>query len=282
MTPAEVVEDFLARLEAGDAAGAAQHLAPTRVMRFPGGVEHPDLDSLAAVSRRRYRSVGKVRQRYETWSAEDGCDVVLSTGTLFGENLHGVRYAGVRYVDRFRLRDGRIEEQDVWNDLAESRVLEARSPDEVPERYRPPRGGLLVRRSADAGWDGALRGGSGRVRLPSLAEPVPLTLEQRREPTGSSPEELLAAAHAACFAMALRGALDRAGAPAEHAVGVEATCDLRIDGSWAIEAVHLVVTAPDHDPAVLAEAVRGAEAGCAISVALADHVQVDVRVRGRA
>ena len=49
---------------------------------------------------------------------------VVVTGTLHGENLAGVPFQGVRFIDRYIVRDGRIALQQVWNDLAESGVLE--------------------------------------------------------------------------------------------------------------------------------------------------------------
>ncbi|HEU5300303.1 MAG TPA: hypothetical protein VFW08_12485, partial [bacterium] len=66
---------------------------------------------------------------FEEWDVavrRDGTAIVISTGTLSGENLHGVRFEGVRYIDRFVLRDGRIVAQQVWNDLDTSGVLDRR------------------------------------------------------------------------------------------------------------------------------------------------------------
>lgn len=128
------VDDYLAAIEEGRRADAARHLAPDAELVFPGGKRYRNLDELAAGSQGRYRSVGKHRDRYET--AEDGT-LVYSIGRLHGENNHGVRFDHVRYVDRFRLRDGLIVEQWVWNDLAETGVLDARTADELTPEWRP-------------------------------------------------------------------------------------------------------------------------------------------------
>ncbi|MBB4905262.1 nuclear transport factor 2 family protein [Actinophytocola algeriensis] len=128
------VDDYLAAMEEGRRDDAARHLAPDAELVFPGGKRYRNLDELAAGSAGRYRSVGKHRDRYET--AENGT-LVYSIGRLHGENNHGVRFDHVRYVDRFRLRDGLIVEQWVWNDLAETGVLDARTTDDLEPEWRP-------------------------------------------------------------------------------------------------------------------------------------------------
>ncbi|WP_169951210.1 nuclear transport factor 2 family protein [Microbispora sp. H11081] len=132
-----VVEDFLAALGRGDQARAETHLAEGVVMIFPGDKRYATLRELAQASAPRYRHVDKHRTEYEAFSDADGDVIVWSMGTLFGENNAGVRYDGVRYVDRFRLRDLKIVEQRVWNDLAQSGVLTARTADELDPRWRP-------------------------------------------------------------------------------------------------------------------------------------------------
>lgn len=93
---------------------------------FPGGVTHSRLEEVFESAARLYRSIAK---RYGTWDVApnpNGTVVVVSAGTLEGENLHGARFEGVRYVDRITWRGDRIVRQEVWNDLAVSGVLEAR------------------------------------------------------------------------------------------------------------------------------------------------------------
>lgn len=128
-----IVEEYLAAVGEGRIADAARHLAPDAELVFPGGRRYRNLDELAAASAGRYRFVDKHRDVYE--ATPDG--TVYSLGRLFGENNHGVRFAGVRYVDRFRLREGRIAEQWVWNDLAETGVLTARTEEELAPEWRP-------------------------------------------------------------------------------------------------------------------------------------------------
>ncbi|GAA1933696.1 nuclear transport factor 2 family protein [Nocardioides hwasunensis] len=128
-----LVEAFLADIGAGRHSVAQASLADDAELVFPGGRRYRSLAELAAGSRSRYRRVDKHRDVYE--ATEDG-SLVWSIGRLHGENLHGVVFDGVRYVDRFRLRDGLIVEQWVWNDLAESGVLDARTHDELAQEWR--------------------------------------------------------------------------------------------------------------------------------------------------
>ncbi|MCT2581584.1 nuclear transport factor 2 family protein [Actinophytocola gossypii] len=136
-TAIAVVEDFLAAMGAGRIDDATRHLAPEPELVFPGGRRYHGLVELTEASAGRYRFVDKHRDSYETLSTPDGDVVVYSIGRLFGENAHGVRFDGVRYVDRFRLRDDRIVEQWVWNDLAETGVLTARTPADLAREWRP-------------------------------------------------------------------------------------------------------------------------------------------------
>lgn len=296
-----VVEDFLAAVGRGDHAAAAKHLADDVVMIFPGGRRYTTLEELAAASARRYRWVDKHRTEYEAFRDGGGDVVVWSMGTLYGENNAGVRYDGVRYVDRFRLRDGRIVEQRVWNDLEISGVLRARTPEEIEPQWRaadaPPEDAkptvptavptALVRRTAQATWQGALRGGAGSLGFGSgAAGPLPISLETRKrsgDAAATSPEELLAAAHAACFAMALRGALDAArpdASPDGQSVEVTGTCVLRIDASgWTIDAIRLEVSARGVPRDVLDAALPVAERRCAISAVVRGNATVTVTVR---
>ena len=93
---------------------------------------------------------------------------------------------------------------------------------------------------------------------------------------GSNPEQLIAAAHAACFSMALSGALARAGSPPDS-VRTEATVSLgRIDGQSAITKIALVTVArvPGIDEAAFAEHAQAAKAGCPVSKALASVPEI--------
>jgi phenylpyruvate tautomerase PptA (4-oxalocrotonate tautomerase family) len=112
-----IVKDFLARMQARELDAAQAFLAPDFSMHFPGSGPMHRLEELLQWSRQRYRSVGKVFATFdEVWSGEGA--VVYCTGTLYGVWLDGSAFDGVRFVDRFEIRDGLIQRQDVWNDLA--------------------------------------------------------------------------------------------------------------------------------------------------------------------
>ena len=63
-----------------------------------------------------YLWVKKAFERFDEYEAADGI-VVYNYGTLWGEWLDGAPFEGVRYIDRFLIRDGKIVDQQVWNDL---------------------------------------------------------------------------------------------------------------------------------------------------------------------
>lgn len=123
MDPVTLVDSYLACCAERRLDDAARYLAEGAVLVFPGGARYASLEEMVAGARGRYRSIDKHRDTWDVGRREDGAVVVISTGTLFGVNLAGVPFEGVRYVDRFVLRDGLIAEQHVWNDLAESGVL---------------------------------------------------------------------------------------------------------------------------------------------------------------
>ena len=132
----DVVEDYLSRVGRGDIVGARRHLANGAVITFPGERRYGDLDDLTAEAATRYAWVDKNRDEYHAFRDADGSVMVLSIGRLFGRNLHGVDFADVRYVDVFRLDDGRIVEQRVWNDLGVTGVLAAATPADIEEQWR--------------------------------------------------------------------------------------------------------------------------------------------------
>ncbi|MEP7270071.1 MAG: OsmC family peroxiredoxin [Acidobacteriota bacterium] len=122
-------------------------------------------------------------------------------------------------------------------------------------------------------WEGRLRDGKGTVRLGSGAFEGPYSFESRFEEgtTGTNPEELLGAAHAACFSMALSVGLERAGFPATR-VATAATVHLvKGEAGFSITQIDLVTDAvvPGIDAAAFQEQAEAAKAGCPISKALA-------------
>src|SRR2546423_15674073 len=86
-------------------------------------------------------------------------------------------------------------------------------------------------RSADAQWEGSLQDGKGQMRFGSGAFEGAYSFASRFEDgSGTNPEELIAAAHAGCFSMALSGALGRAGHPPER---VSTTANVHLEGQEA-------------------------------------------------
>ena len=137
-------------------------------------------------------------------------------------------------------------------------------------------------RTATVTWNGTLAEGSGTVSAgtSALFTDLPVSWASRTEaPEGrTSPEELLAAAHASCFAMALSGALARAGTPPEHMhVSAEVTFD-KVGDAWAVtrSALDVVAVVPGLDEAAFDEAAQGAKDNCPISRALAGNVELSV------
>lgn len=139
----------------------------------------------------------------------------------------------------------------------------------------------LAERRADATWHGNLTQGNGTVRVGSGALPeMPVTWASRTEQPGgkTSPEELIAAAHAACFAMALSNALNTGGTPPEQ-LDVNAVCTLdRVEGGVKITKMDLTVRGKVSglDAAGFERAVHAAEQGCPVSNALRNNVEVKV------
>jgi hypothetical protein len=108
MDAAAIIDKFLQLNEDRKLEEAHAMFAPNCVIEFPGG--------------KKYNWVKKHRDKY--FVGVDGDQTtVTSIGTLYGENLNGVAFEGVRYVDVFIIKDGLITEQHVWNDFGESGVL---------------------------------------------------------------------------------------------------------------------------------------------------------------
>jgi ketosteroid isomerase-like protein len=120
------VDDYLQACEDRELDRANEALADDVSLEFPGPTRFADLHAMAAASSGRYRWVRKHRDHYAVGRDPEGRTVVTSRGRLYGENVHGVPFEDVRYVDVLVLAEGRIVEQHVWNDLAVSGVLDLR------------------------------------------------------------------------------------------------------------------------------------------------------------
>src|SRR6266705_3844677 len=127
-------------------------------------------------------------------------------------------------------------------------------------------------RSAEAEWKGTLREGAGKMKLGSGAYEGSYSFASRfEEGKGTNPEELIAAAHAGCFSMALSGGLTKAGHP-PTSIETSARVHLeRGDSGFRISRIELTTTAdvPGIDAAAFAEQAETANANCPVSKALA-------------
>lgn len=121
--PAEaLVRRFLAALEARDLPAAKACLAPGLRMVFPATGEMADLTEVLAWAAPRYQRVGKRLDGFDVLH-EGEATIVYCRGTLHGLWPDGQPFEGIRFIDRFEIRDGLITRQDVWNDLAEHKGL---------------------------------------------------------------------------------------------------------------------------------------------------------------
>ncbi len=142
-------------------------------------------------------------------------------------------------------------------------------------------------RDATTHWQGDLKTGSGTVTLDSSnAGSFDVSFPARAgDPDGqTSPEELIAAAHSACYAMSLSNGLAEAGTPAQDLdVSAEVTLGRGDGGGLAITSIVLTVeaTVPDLDAATFQEAASVAKAGCPVSKALAAVGSITVQARLR-
>lgn len=118
----ETVTSYLRLVEERRLDDATRYLASGITLTFPGGRTFSNLADQVASSATRFRTVRKVHERFDAVEV-DGSIIVYSLGTLEGEGLDGRRFSGVRYIDRFDVRDGLIVDQRVWNDLAEMKVI---------------------------------------------------------------------------------------------------------------------------------------------------------------
>ena len=118
--PTQVVLDYLRLLEARDVPGAKALLAEGFEMTFPGTAPMQSLDALVAWAATRYRFVTKTFDAVDAFQGENTA-VVYVRGTLAGQWPDGTPFDGIRFIDRFDVKDGKLQRQEVWNDIAEVR-----------------------------------------------------------------------------------------------------------------------------------------------------------------
>jgi osmotically inducible protein OsmC len=129
-----------------------------------------------------------------------------------------------------------------------------------------------ISRYATAHWEGDLKSGQGKLSTPAsgLMADTPYGFNTRfGDKKGTNPEELIAAAHAGCFTMALSAKLTEAGHP-PTALDTRAEVDLSLEGGPSLSAIRLKVTAdvPGIDPAKFRAIAQDAEKNCPVSRAL--------------
>ena len=140
---------------------------------------------------------------------------------------------------------------------------------------------MALKRIATAHWEGDIQTGKGGMSTPQsgLFADQNYSFKTRfGDEKGTNPEELLAAAHAGCFSMALSAVLGRAGfTPASINTRAELSMDPGMDPGPTVTGVHLIVSAlvPGITAEQFAEIANAAKAGCVISRALAVPVTMD-------
>ena len=126
-----------------------------------------------------------------------------------------------------------------------------------------------MKRKASAEWKGGLKDGKGTVSTDSgvLSNTAYSFSTRFEDQPGTNPEELIAAAHAGCFTMALSGQLGNRGMTAGK-INTTATLTMeKLEAGWTVTAIHLDVKAkiPGGDAAKFDEAAQAAKSGCPIS-----------------
>ena len=139
-----------------------------------------------------------------------------------------------------------------------------------------------MKRNAKAVWKGGLKDGKGTISTDSgVLSDTQYSFNTRfEEGKGTNPEELIAAAHAGCFSMALSAQLEEAGLTAES---IRTTASVRLDktdAGFAITSVHLDVAArvPGADRQAFETAAQNAKAGCPVSKVLNAEITMDARL----
>ena len=135
-----------------------------------------------------------------------------------------------------------------------------------------------MKRSANAIWKGGLKEGQGTFGVASGAiKELPYSFKTRFEGTpGANPEELVAAAHASCFSMAVGAQLGERGITPES---IETTCDVTFENlTLTKSALATQVTARGADKEKIMEAVAAAKAGCPISKVLKLEIALDLKI----
>ena len=139
-----------------------------------------------------------------------------------------------------------------------------------------------MRRKASAVWNGGLKDGKGTISTESgVLSDTQYSFSTRFEDgKGTNPEELIAAAHAGCFSMALSGQLAQAELTADSIRTTAAVRLEKTDAGFTITSVHLDVTAkvPGADQQAFEKAANNAKAGCPVSRVLNAEITMEARL----
>jgi osmotically inducible protein OsmC len=136
-----------------------------------------------------------------------------------------------------------------------------------------------MKRNASAVWNGGLKDGKGAISSDSgvLANTQYSFGTRFENAKGTNPEELIAAAHAGCFSMALSAQLGTMGLTPERIATTASVSLEKVGDGFAITAVHLTVNAkvPGADRAAFQDAANGAKTGCPVSKVLNATITMD-------
>jgi osmotically inducible protein OsmC len=182
-----------------------------------------------------------------------------------------------------------------WTKALRRIVAESEAPcgsrDAVDSEFKPvvqsyffPFRRHIMQRKANARWQGTVKEGSGTLSVQSgTLKETPFSFAARfGDGKGTNPEELIAAAHAGCFTMALSFMLNNNGFTAD-AIDTEATLTLdRVNDAWTVTAVHLLTRAriPGIDTAKFGELASNAKVNCPISRLLNTTITLDAALSG--
>ena len=139
-----------------------------------------------------------------------------------------------------------------------------------------------MQRKASARWQGTAKEGAGTISTQSATlKDTPYSFVARfGDGKGTNPEELIAAAHASCFTMALSFMLNNAGFTAD-AIDTEAALTMdQVNGGWTITSIHLTTRArvAKIDAAKFAEVAANAKANCPVSRVLNTNISMDAKL----
>src|ERR1051326_1948787 len=142
-----------------------------------------------------------------------------------------------------------------------------------------------MKRKASAVWQGGLKDGKGTIAAESgVLSGVPYSFSRRFEnEKGTNPEELIAAAHASCFAMATSAQLGNAGITAQSIAATATVALEKVGDGFSVTTSHLDVTikAPGADRAKVQQAAENAKGGCRISKLLNAKISLEVKLEGK-